>query len=126
VYDWLLFLHVLTAFALVASIVVFSTAVLAGAGAGALQRTVSVGAILEGVGGVGTLVFGIWLALYVDGYELWDGWILAAIVIWALAAEAGRRWLDAFKDARAAATMHWVRTGLVVVLLADMIVKPGA
>ena len=37
---------------------------------------------LWNVGGLGVLVFGVWLALEVDGYELWDGWIIAAMVLW--------------------------------------------
>jgi hypothetical protein len=37
------------------------------------------------LGGLATLVLGIWLAIYVDGYEVWDGWIIAAIVLWLVA-----------------------------------------
>ena len=44
-----------------------------------------------GIGGVGTLVFGIWLAVSLDAYELWDGWVIAAIVLWAVAGGAGQR-----------------------------------
>lgn len=42
-------------------------------------------------GTLGTLVFGIWLAIERDEYQVWDGWILAALVLWAIAAETGRR-----------------------------------
>ena len=41
------------------------------------------------------LVFGIWLALYVDGYEIWDGWILGALVLFGSPTErrrAGPAW----------------------------------
>ena len=37
------------------------------------------------------LLLGIWLALEVDSYELWDGWIIAAIVLWLIASAAGGR-----------------------------------
>jgi len=87
-YDWLLFLHVLAAFAAVASVVVLSAILAAtwrSAGvvdAGPFLRMSRLGSRLWDVGGMGTLIFGIWLAVYVEGYELWDGWILAALVLW--------------------------------------------
>ena len=55
------------------------------------SRLLAVGNALWNVGGLGTLVLGIWLALYVDGYEIWDGWIITAIVLFAIATELGRR-----------------------------------
>jgi hypothetical protein len=121
VYDTLLFFHVLAAFMLGATVVVSSALVL---GAPAAPRTSTVANVLWDVGGLGTLVFGVWLALYVDGYALWDGWILAAIVLWAIATELGRR----ARDVAVAnfATLHWLRTLVVVLLLADMVWKPGA
>ena len=65
-YDWLLFLHVLTAFALVATVVIFSAFAL---GAAREPRVLTVANALWAVGGLGTLIFGVWLAIYVDGYE---------------------------------------------------------
>jgi hypothetical protein len=121
VYDTLLFFHVLAAFMLGATVVVSSALVL---GAPAGPRTSTVSNVLWDVGGLGTLVFGVWLALYVDGYEIWDGWILAAIVLWAIATELGRRARD-IAVANVAA-WHWLRTLAVVLLLADMVWKPGA
>lgn len=128
VYHTLLFLHVLAAFMLVSTVVTFS-AVALGAPAGA--RAISVADVLWNVGGLGTLVLGIWLALDVDGYEVWDGWILAAIVLWALATEAGRRARLDLEPVGSgfvarATTFHWVRTVLVVALLVVMVWKPGA
>jgi hypothetical protein len=38
---------------------------------------------------IGTIVFGIWLAL--DEYEIWDGWIIAALVLWLAAGATGGR-----------------------------------
>src|SRR5206468_12919826 len=90
-------------------------------------------------GSLGTLGFGIWLALYVDGYDLLDGWILTAIALWAIATELGRRAQVGFTAVPAggeaiAATsltgqttlMHWLRSLAVLALLVVMIYKPGA
>ena len=121
VYDTLLFFHVLAAFMLGATVVVSSALVLGGPAA---PRTSTVANVLWDVWSLGTLVFGVWLALYVDGYEIWDGWILAAIVLWAIAVELGRRARDV--AVANVATWHWLRTLFVVLLLADMVWKPGA
>jgi hypothetical protein len=136
VYDTLLFLHVLAAFALVATVVIFSAFAL---GLEADSRVFAVGNALWNVGGLGTLVFGIWLALYVKGYELWDGWILTAIVLWAIGTELGRRAQVGYAAAtaagggasdtaevRQAALMHWLRAVVVLALLVVMVYKPGA
>jgi hypothetical protein len=134
VYHTLLFLHVLAAFALVTTVVVFSAFAL---GLTTDSRVLSVGNVLWAVGGLGTLVFGVWLALYVQGYEIWDGWIIAAIVLWAIGTELGRRAQVGYAaspagdasvsaDARQAAIMHWLRSLVVLALLVVMIYKPGA
>ena len=134
-YDTLLFLHVLTAFILVASTVMFSGYTL---GAPASSGGFKLATALENVGATGVLVFGVWLALYVDGYGIFDGWIIAAIVIWLAAGATGSFYQQAMRPALAggaeavasaaqrAATLNWVRAALVVMLLADMIWKPGA
>jgi hypothetical protein len=136
VYDWLLFLHVLSAFALVGTVVIFSAFAL---GTATDSRLLAVGNGLWNVGGLGTLVLGIWLALYVDGYELWDGWIITAIVLFAIATELGRRAQLGYTPAAGggetgaattgappAALMHWLRSLVVLALLVVMIYKPGA
>ena len=135
-YDTLLFLHVLSAFALVTTVVIFSAFALRAADD---SRMLAVANVLWAVGGLGTLVFGIWLAIYVKGYEVWDGWVIAAIVLWAIATELGRRAQVAFAqpsaaggaggiaaDARQGALMHWLRSAVVLALLVVMIYKPGA
>ena len=87
-YHALLFLHVLSAFFLAAGIVIYSSFALGGP----VTRTSKVIAeVLWGVGGLGTLVFGVWLALNRPEYEIYDGWIIAAIVIWFLATGSGAR-----------------------------------
>ena len=128
-YDFLLFVHVLSGFSLGAMTIMYSSFALGGA---APRSVVTTAQILDGVGGIGTLIFGVWLALYIDGYEIWDGWIIAAIILWAAAAETGRRShaaLTATGTAIADEAMvrwHWIRAALIVLLLADMVWKPGA
>ena len=96
-YDWLLFLHMLAAFAMVGSAVVFTilTVVLWNvdrpATAVALFGVARPAGVLVAIGGMGTLIFGIWLAIYLDAYHPWDGWILGALALWAVAGGAGGR-----------------------------------
>jgi uncharacterized membrane protein len=91
---------------------------------------------------VGTLIFGIWLAIDVEGYELWDGWIVAALVLWVIAAAAGTRVGAGFRRAfgadaghgelggsirsQRALVVHTVMVVAVAALLIVMIYKPGA
>src|SRR5688500_4152392 len=62
--DALLFLHVLAAFLLVSTVVMLSGVAL---GAAAPGRTISLANLFWDVGGLATLVFGIWLAIDIDG-----------------------------------------------------------
>ena len=156
-YDWLLALHVLAAFALVAALVVFSVVIAAGWTTDSPATTVRLFSAVRGgnalfaVGAIGTIVFGIWLALEVGEYSLLDPWIVAALVLWAVLMETGRREgklydrardharesLAAGRDApdpalgarlrsRPALLFHVASCVLAVLLLADMIWKPGA
>jgi uncharacterized membrane protein len=131
-YHALLFFHVLSAFFLATAIVMYSAFVIGSP----VNRTARlIGEILWGVGGLGTLVFGIWLALNRPEYEIWDGWIIAALVLWFLANGAGARVSRDLKptaDGSAVAIdrrvvfSHWMRVLWVVLLLLDMVWKPGA
>jgi len=125
VYDTLLFLHLLAAFLLAVTLVTY-TAVALGAPAGG--RTLFVADRCWDVGGLGTLVLGIWLALYLEEYDFFDGWILGAIGLWVIATGLGdavrRRLADG--ETAAVSTMHWLRTLAVLGLLVLMIWKPGA
>ena len=89
-YEWLLLLHLIGAFAAMGSVVVFSVLLLGGDRVAGAQLTF-LGRRLWDVGGMLTLIFGIWLALDVDGYGLLDGWILSAFVLWAIAGGTGVR-----------------------------------
>ena len=126
-YDWLLFFHLLAAFLLSVTAVTYSAVAL---GAQAGGRTLFVADRCWDVGGIGTLVLGVWLALYVDEYEIWDGWIIGAIVLWLVATglgdgvRRGRAGAEAVKSR--VAMLHWLRTLAVVGLLVLMVWKPGA
>jgi hypothetical protein len=127
VYDWLLFLHLLAAFLLAITAVTYSAVAL---GAVASGRTLFVADRCWDVGGVGTLVLGVWLALYLDEYEIWDGWIIGAIVLWAVATGLGEGVRKRLAEAEAVdgrvMMLHWLRTLVVVGLLVLMVWKPGA
>jgi hypothetical protein len=131
-YETLLFLHVLSAFLLAAGVVMYAAFVL---GSPVTARLKIVAEILWGVGGVGTLVLGVWLALNRPEYELWDGWIIAALVLWVLATGSGAQASRGVQpgDGEAAVTVdrrtqfaHWMRTVYVIALLVVMVWKPGA
>ena len=107
------------------------------------------GDALIAVGMIGTIVFGIWLAL--DEYEIWDGWIIAALVLWLLAAAVGGRVGKIYNAARDRAkalageggdapsselnamlrsqrglVLHTLMVLLTLVILVVMVYKPGA
>jgi F0F1-type ATP synthase membrane subunit c/vacuolar-type H+-ATPase subunit K len=143
VYDFLLFVHVLFAFTMVAAVTLFWALIVSSrpgrqsltpAGAMWLGRA---GAITVGIGSLGALVFGVWLAIYVDGYELWDGWILASLVFWAIAVPVGARGGRYFERAarepenaaalrRTGLTLQTIASTALLLVLVMMIFKPGA
>ncbi|HEV3378739.1 MAG TPA: hypothetical protein VG126_15820 [Thermoleophilaceae bacterium] len=126
-YDWLLFLHLLAAFLLAVTAVTYSAVAF---GAPASGRTLFVADRCWDVGGLGTLILGVWLALYLDEYEIWDGWIIGAIVLWLVATGLGESVRKRIAEAEAVdnrvALTHWLRTLAVLGLLVLMIWKPGA
>ena len=155
--DWILALHVLSAFAFVAGIILFWVLVVAvrrtdtPEGTIRMEPIVKVGNAAVGIGAGGTIVFGIWLAFSVGGYDIWDGWIIAAIVLWAVAGALGQRtgvaYMQGMKKAQeleaAGQTgsnaellalnrtqngllFHAATTLVVLLILIDMIWKPGA
>jgi uncharacterized membrane protein len=136
-YDWLLFLHVLGAFLAVGALTALWALILSSRGAAPIVSPDSAmrfgrsAGILVGVGMVGALVFGIWLAIDVDGYQLWDGWILASLAIWAISGWAGGQSGRAFASDAVGGRQAGIRyqainsVGLFVILLL-MMWKPGA
>jgi uncharacterized membrane protein len=97
VYDWLLFLHVLSAFILVSALVLF-TFLIAFLWKTDLPSDIArvsgisrLGNALVGIGMTGVLILGIILAFEAENYAIWDPWIIAALVLWAAGGELGRR-----------------------------------
>jgi hypothetical protein len=136
-YDWLLFLHVLSAFLAVGALTALwalvwsSRAAAPVVSADSVMRFGRTAGIVVGIGMMGAVIFGIWLAIEVDGYELWDPWILASLVIWAIAGWAGVQSGKAFTSDAVGGRQAGIRyqainsAGLFVILLL-MIWKPGA
>ena len=139
-YDAFLFLHLLAAFALVGTMTAFWAVTLAGRPPqpllpkGAREAIGRPLGLTIAIASVTVLVFGVALAIDVDGYELWDGWILASFLLWGvgtLAGERGGRWFQ--RASESGDRVHWQRgmllqttsTVAVLVLLAVMITKPG-
>ena len=127
-YEWLLFLHVLAAFLLVGGLAAYGALLLEGGGDVVRRVLARPAGALWNVGGLGVLVFGIWLALNVDEYELWDGWIIAAIVLWLVASGAGGQLERSVREGTLAGTrrLYLVMALATLALLVDMIFKPGA
>jgi hypothetical protein len=135
-YDWLLFLHVTAAFLTVAAVALYVAIFLAVrrfTASTPVARLAPVAAVLWAIGGLSVIVFGIWLAIYVDAYQVWDGWLLAAIVLWAVASASGGQISKGYaRDSAAplpesrALVLHVVLVVTVLALLVDMIYKPGA
>lgn len=155
--DWALVVHVLSAFAYVASIVLFWVLIVAVRSVDTPEETlrmepmVKVGNIAVGIGAGGTIVVGIYLAFAIGNYAIWDGWIIAALVLWAISGALGKRTGDAYmqgmnkaKELDAAGkkgpdrellALNRTQTGVilhslvslvVLLILLDMIFKPGA
>jgi len=132
-YEFLLFLHVFGAFALVAGTTAMAPFAL-GLGSGidraGIVRLASIGTILSGIGATLTLVIGLWLVGNV-GYQFFRFWILAALVLWVIAGysndQVGRAARAEGKgepgtDAR---TMWYVDALGALLLLVVMVWKPG-
>jgi uncharacterized membrane protein len=155
--DWMLALHVLSAFSFVAGIIFFWVLIVAVRRTDTPEGTLRMGPLANvanaavGIGAGGTIILGIWLAFSVGGYEIWDGWIVAAFVLWVIAGALGQRtgaaYLEGVKKAqeleRAGQTgpnaellaLNRTSTGVILqlmgtvtllLLLLDMIFKPGA
>ena len=153
----MLALHVLSAFAFVTAVVLFWILIVAVRRMETpderlrLESVVSVGNAAFAIGSVGTIAFGIWLAFSVGGYNIWDGWIIAALVLWLLSMPVGRRTGEAYmrgadkaRELRDAGQigpsselltlnrtsegvlMHFLTSVAVLLILIDMIWKPGA
>ena len=155
--DWVVALHVLSAFAYIGGIVLFWILVVAvrtihtpGATI-RMEPVVKVGNVAIAIGAVGTIVLGIWLAFALDSYAIWDGWIIAAIVLWVVAGGLGQRTGATYMRGMAKAReleaagqggsnaellalnrtsngvlLHFLTSVAALLILLDMIFKPGA
>ena len=123
--DWLLFFHLFAAFLLAITIVMYSAVALR---ATSSPRMLFVADRCWDVGGLGTLIFGIWLALNLEQYDFFDGWILLALLLWFVATGLGQTVQRRVggDDIRSVIALHWIRTIVVIGLLVTMIWKPGA
>jgi hypothetical protein len=154
---WMLALHVLSGFAYVGGIILFWVLIVAvrktdtPEGTIRMEPIVRVGNAAVGIGAIGTLLIGIWLAFRLDGYAIWDGWIVAALVLWVLSMPIGQRTgveytrgMTKAKELRAAGqtgpsaellvlnrtsagvVLHSLASLVVLLIVLDMIFKPGA
>jgi hypothetical protein len=155
--DWIFALHLLMAATLVGSLVMSWIVVVALYRVQEADATLSlnlvavVGTVLTVIGLIGVIAFGIWLAILRDAFEVWDGWVIGAIVLWSIATVALLRsfveYAKPVEKARALVAsgqtgpsaeltaLNRTSTGLllralasaaVVLIVIDMIWKPGA
>jgi hypothetical protein len=131
--DWIRALHILSAFALVGALTVLWFGYLLlraeGVASGALGRLFKFGTTAIAIGMTGTLVFGVWLSISLDGYKPWDGWVIAAFVLWLIAGGTGDRAGRLSQQpggVQQALVLQAVSSLAVVLILIDMIWKPGA
>ncbi len=94
-YEWLLFFHVTGAFLFLGGAVV---AWVLGIAAARRERPSEIALLLGltgtaaaaiGLGMMLTIVFGLWLVFDLEVYDLWDGWVIASLVMWALSGALG-------------------------------------
>jgi uncharacterized membrane protein len=155
--DWVLALHVLSAASFVAGIIYFWVLIAAVRRTDTSDETLrmepltKVAGAAVGLGAGGTIVLGVWLAFSVGGYDIWDGWIIAALVLWVISGALGQRtgaaYLRGFEKARelqqagqtgpsaellalnrtsTGVLLHLLTTIAVALIVIDMIWKPGA
>ena len=152
-YAWMLALHLLAAFALAAGLVLFAALVVAGRRMVTLDQTrllfrvAPIGGPLTGAGAGLALILGVVLAIKSDTFEIWNGWIIAAFVLWALLGAVGQRTGAYYTNiqrraesgdpgaeaevlaglrAPTGALLHLATIAIFVLLLLDMLFKPGA
>jgi hypothetical protein len=150
-FDWMVALHLLSAFAAAAALVLFSVLVFSGRRMTTLEETrtlfrvapIGNALIIAGIGLV--FVFGVILALDSGTFNIWDGWVIAGIVLWALFAGVGQRsgkYYDEVQKlaeqdgneaevlarlrASTGALLHLATVALFILIVLDMIFKPGA
>ena len=155
--DWIFAIHLLSAATLVGALVmswILTIALRSVDTPGttlSFNRVAMVGATAIGIGLVGAIGFGIWLAILRDAFQVWDGWVIAAIILWVIATAAIMRAVAEYRqpaerarallasgqtgpDAELAALnrtstgllLRALASGAIVLIVIDMIWKPGA
>ena len=155
--DWIFAIHLLMAASLVGALVmswILTVALRSVDTAGttlSFNRVAMLGATILGVGLVGVIAFGIWLAILRDTFHPWDGWVIAAIILWCIATAAIVRAVAEYRkpaeraraliasgqagpDAELAALnrtttallMRALASAAIVLIVIDMVYKPGA
>jgi hypothetical protein len=155
--DWIFAIHLLMAATLVGALVMSWILTVALRSVDTADTTLSfnrvamVGATILGVGLIGVIAFGIWLAILRDAFHPWDGWVIAAIILWCIATAAIVRAVAEYRKpaerARALiasgqagpdaglAALNRTTTALltralasaaIVLIVIDMVYKPGA
>ena len=155
--DWIFAIHLLMAATLVGALVmswILTVALRSVDTAGttlSFNRVAMVGATILGVGLIGVIAFGIWLAILRDAFHPWDGWVIAATILWVIATAAIMRAVADYRkpaeraraliasgqtgpDAELAALnrtttallMRALASAAIVLIVIDMVYKPGA
>ena len=152
-YAWMLSLHLLAAFSIASALVLYTRLVVSGRRMATLEQTrllfrvAPLGTPLIAAGSLLVLILGVILAIDSNRFEIWNGWVIAAIVLWALLGRIGQRTgayytavqqlaesggegaeqeVIARLQARTGAVLHLATLAVFVLLLLDMIFKPGA
>jgi hypothetical protein len=155
--DWIFSLHLVFAATLVGGLVLSWIVVVALRSVERADETLgfnrvgSVGTVCIVLGLLGTIALGLWLAILRTEFHPWDGWVIGAIVLWAIATAAALRSFAEYRKTGAQArrlvaahapganaeltALNRTATGLffrglasaaVVLIVIDMIYKPGA
>jgi hypothetical protein len=150
--DWMLGLHLIAAFAVASALVLFSILVFSGRRMTTLEQTrtlfrvAPMGNLLITAGVALVLIFGVILSLDSDRFNIWDAWIIVAILLLIAFGGVGQRsgayYMDVQKLAESpegseaevlarlraptGAMLHYATVVLFVLILLDMIFKPGA
>jgi hypothetical protein len=155
--DWLFSFHLLFAATLVGGLVMSWIVVVAVFSTDAADETLgfnrvaTIANVAIVLGLPGTIALGIWLAILRPEFHPWDGWIIAAIVLWLIATAAVLRSFVEFRKpvtrarelaasghlgaSKELAMLNRSVTGLlfravgslaIVLIVIDMIYKPGA
>jgi hypothetical protein len=149
-YDWMFALHLIAAFGVASSLVLFSVLVYRGRRMTTLDETrmlfrvAPVGGILISAGLAVVVLLGVYLAIASDRYEIWNLWVIAAIVlaiafggtgqrsgayyteVQKLAEQGNEPEVMARLQAPTGASLHLVTVVLFLLIVLDMVFKPGA